>query len=311
MGRRLPVGPAAALLAAMAAKAGLAAEDEELAKSLTAAGAEGDLRAALPLLEQKELTVRVGRGSLDDLRTKLAGRVPVLVQMPPGELAGLRETERYSSGFPRLAVGYDDGARCVLLLDAGAGAPLRIPYGLFDLLWSRVDRWWLTLTPARRPPPGQPGDLTPMELASGYAIGRDYKRALDALEKPDAGKADPQRWRLAKGMMLWKLNRLEPARAELAALRQAPLEIWLQAELTLGAIEEVSAPAGEKSAKALEHYRCAWKADPSSEAAALAYAAALAGGGGEPELAEARRVIESYLRIDPVCMPALLLLYRM
>jgi tetratricopeptide (TPR) repeat protein len=257
------------------------------------------------------LEVRAGRGSLDDIRAKLSGGIPVLVQMPPGELAGLREGERFSAGPPRVAVGYDDGAKCILLLDAGAKAPLRVPYALFDHLWSRLDRWWLTLTPAKAPPRGLPGDLTLMELASGYALGRDFKRALEPLEKPDAGQADPTRWHLAKGMMLWRLGRREEARGELSGLREAPVEVSVQAELTLGAIEEQSAPPGEKSAKALEHYRRAWSSDPANETATLAFAAALAGRGTEAEAAEARQMLENYVRIDPLSLPALMLLYRL
>ncbi|HOX08238.1 MAG TPA: hypothetical protein PK280_17725 [Planctomycetota bacterium] len=313
VGRVLSTGPGSSLLAAMAAKAGLGAEDEKLAADLAGAGANRDVRAALPLLVAKGLKVQVGTGTLDDLREKLAGGYPVLVQLPQGELAGLRENEHYSSGFLRLAVGYDDRAKSVSLLDYGASRPMAVPYGLFDGLWGRLDRWWLTVTPEAAKLPGRPGWLTPLELAAGRALGGDFEAALKLLE-PDGDAAAapdyPSRRRLARGMILWRLGRLEESRRELSALTNGPVEFALQAALVLAAVEEqAGGPQPGRQEKVLEFQRRAWRLDPGNETATLSLAMSLARRAGAEDLAEARELLDDLLRIRPTSIPALLLRY--
>jgi tetratricopeptide (TPR) repeat protein len=222
----------------------------------------------------------------------------------------LRENERYTSGLMRLVVGYDDAAKSVWVRDYGAKKPLAIPYGLFELLWARLDGWWLTVTPADKPPAGKPGELTGLELAVGIAVGGDLEGALKELDAPENAKSDPGRRRLARGMVLWRLGKLEEARKELAPLAEGPAELAVQANLALGAMEEQAAgPLPGRLEAALARYRQAWALDPGGEPATLSLAFALVKRSRPEDLAEAREILEDYLRIQPGCLPALMLRY--
>jgi hypothetical protein len=307
MGKVPLAGPAPGLLAAMARRAGRFPDADELGRRLAAAGAGRSVRLALPVLEVAGVPWAAGSSSLDDLRAKLSAGCPVLVQLPPGELAGLRPSERFGEGLPRLAVGCDDRTKCVLLLDYGAAKPLRVPYGLFDLLWSRLDRWWLAIPAADRPLPGEPGRLGALELASALAESggaRDARKRLEAL----AGE-HPARAGLALGVLLRNTDPQE-ARRHLAPLAAGDGELAGQAALHLGLIEDAApgTPA-ERAERSLPHYRRAWQADPGSELATVMLGAALLGRGGPGEAREARELLEDFLRLRPASVMALRLRY--
>ncbi len=309
VGPILPAGPAAGLLTAMAVKRGEALDPEALARALAARGAGRDLRRALPLLVAKRIPFAVGNGSLEDLRAKMAKDIPVLVQLPPGELAGLRPEERFGTGLPRLVVGYDQKAKCVLVRDYGAAQPVRMPYALFDLLWSRLDRWWLVLLPKDGKAPGEPGNLTDLELATGLAQAGSLRAALKKLES--AGKTAPGRVSLARGLVLLRQKDYLAARKCLAGLAGAPSELSVQAQLALGTIEERSTAgsAAERLEKALPHYRRAWRLDPGSGGATLAFAATLMSRDKPGDAEQAKRMLADFLRYRPMNVPILRLFY--
>jgi hypothetical protein len=296
------------MIAAMARRAGRCSDADDLARRLAAAIVAGRaLRHALPVLEVSRVPCAVGRGSLDDLRDKLGSGAPVLVQMPPGELAGLRASERFDAGVPRLVVGFDDAAKCVLLLDFGATKPVRVPYGLFDMLWSRLDRWWLAVHPAKGTLSGLPGDLTAMETATALAESGDLRAARPRLE--ELLKTHPDRARLALGSML-RAAAPKEARQYLAAVVSAGGELAPQAEQFLGMMETIGpGTLPERAGRALPHHRRAWQADPGSENSTLLLGAALLTRGAPGDAAEARTLIEDFLRLRPASVPLLRLRY--
>ncbi len=309
MGTVLPAGPAPGFLGAMAAKVGIAQDPEELATKLSEGGAGRVLGKSWPVLAKSGIPFSIGNGTMADLRIKLDAGLPVLVQMPPGELAGLRRTEKYNVGMPRLVVGYSDVTHCMLVLDYGAARPLRIPYALFDHLWSSLDRWWMAIPRAKRRLPGLSGKLTEIELASAFAEGGDLRSARVKYEREL--KKSPRRARLGLGIVLAGLNDLPGARKMLAGIPGGDPDFDVQVAFALGRIE-LSEPVGsvkERSEKALPHFRKAWKIDPGSQRSTIQLCAALLTRRSKNDLREAREMLEDFLRYRPLSVPCLRLRY--
>jgi tetratricopeptide (TPR) repeat protein len=305
----LPVGAASGFLTAMARKGGYRLSTEEFAKKLTAAGANRMLLRALPLLRQQGIAFGIGRGSREDLQRKLKAGVAVLVQMPPGGLAGLRAQEKFNSGVPRLVTGYDDRAKCFLVQDYGVAGPVRIPYALFDRLWASLDRWWLAVVPTSGKMPGNSGGLTATELATAMAENRDLRAAREMFAS--ALKSSPERANLGLGTVLAGLGKYAEARKHLARLKGGGPDIQIQVACTLGGIEERGSVGtlAEKIERALPHYARAWNLDPGNERSLLQLCAALMTRGRPGDLVEARRKLEDFLRYRPTSLPCLRLLY--
>jgi len=309
LGRILPVGPASGLLSVMAIKAGASRDPEELAKKLVEGGANRVLRSALPILSANGITYAIGSGTLADLRTKLDADIPVLVQLPPGELAGLRRTEKHNTGIPRLVVGYDDVAHCILLQDYAGKKPIKVPYALFDRLWDSLDRWWMAIPETGTRLPGLEGRLTKLELASALAAAGDLRAARVRFESEL--KASPRRARLGLGMVLTGLNDLPGARRHLLAIPAGDPNFDVQVAFELGRIE-MSSEVGstrERGARALPHFRRAWRLDPGSERNTIQLCAALLITGIKEDRREARNMLEDFLRYHPLSVPCLRLLY--
>jgi tetratricopeptide (TPR) repeat protein len=301
--------PPAAALTAMARRAGWERRPAELVGRLSASGASREMRMALPVLQQRGIPFKVGNGSLDDLRAKLAGDAPVLVQMPPGKLAGLRSGEKFSAGVPALVIGYDDGLRGVIVLEPGASKPRRIPYGLFDRLWSATDRWWLAIPPRGSSLPGKEGELTKLELGTALLASGGLRAASPLLEAEL--ERHPRRAQL--GMALLALARQQPdaARKRLSALSAAGPEYAIQVEHALGTLEDQlgEGPRADRLEKALPHYRAAWDLDPGVERSTLVLSAALLTRRKAGDVAEGRRILDDYLRFHPSSLAALRLYY--
>jgi hypothetical protein len=308
-GKVLPAGPAAGLITAMAAKAGRAADPEELARQLAQRGANRRLRNALLALKSTGISFAIGTGTLADLRAKLAAGKLVLVQTPLGELAGLRSSEQFNNGVPRLAVGYDDRAACLLVADYGSDSPLPVPYALFDRLWSSLDRWWMVIPDAGGEVPGTPGTLTGLELATAMFEGGDLRGARKAFEAEL--KVSPRRARLGIAGVLLGQGKHDAASRQLDLVNAGDPATTIQVELMRGSIE-VKRQGGtleQRAGRALPHFRKAWSLDPGAEQTTLQLCAALLVRSADGDRREARRRIEDYLILHPTCVPCLRLLY--
>jgi thioredoxin-like negative regulator of GroEL len=309
-GKVLPVGPAAGLITAMAARAGRAADPGRLAKRLAQRGANRRLRSALLPLKSMGISFAIGTGTLADLRAKLAAGKLVLVQTPPGELAGLRSSEHFDEGLPRLVVGYDDRIACLLVTDYGSDSPLPVPYALFDRRWSTLDRWWMVIPDAGgEEVPGLAGRLTNLELAAALFDGGDFRGARQAFRAEV--KTSPRRARLGIAGALLALGQPEAAARQLELVPAGDPATSLQVELMRGSMELKSRGESLKvrAGRALPHFRKAWSLDPGSQQTTLRLCAALLVRNAEGDRREARRRIEDYLSLRPTCVPCLRLLY--
>jgi tetratricopeptide (TPR) repeat protein len=304
----LPATPGASLLAVMALKSGREQNMPALLEKLTARQAGLDLNRALPLLREQRITAAVGNGSLSDLRLKLAGGVPVLVQMPPPGLAGLRDSERFTAGISRLIVGYDDKAAHVLVIDYGAEKAMPIPYALFDLLWSRVDRWWMAIQPLAKDLPGNKGNLTEINTASAYISIGDYRSATKLLSKH--GEKHPLRTSLCLAHIALAEKKYSAAKKILKDLKIRDKGLQINA-LQLQALI-ISKESADKTASLTENIilrRRIWKLDPGSQNSTLMLCANLMSSENPSKLKEARQIIRDYLLIRPNDMSVLRLFY--
>ncbi|MHC4916634.1 MAG: hypothetical protein ACYTGB_14195, partial [Planctomycetota bacterium] len=301
--------PAAAAIGAMSRRAGREQKQAELVSKLSASGASRELRMALPVLRQRGIPFQVGSGSVDDLRAKLAGDVLVLVQLPPGQLAGLRSGEKFAGGMPALVLGYDDRLRSLLVLVTGEAKRRAIPYGLFDRLWASTDRWWLVIPPLTGEVPGREGALGDLELGTALLSSGGLRAARPLLAAEV--KEHPHRAKLGLALLTLAEGNPAAARKRLAELADAGPEYAIQVKHALGTIEDRfgTGPPQERLAKALPHYRAAWELEPGNERSTLVLAAALMSGGDAGRAREARAILDDYLRFHPSSLAALRLYY--
>jgi tetratricopeptide (TPR) repeat protein len=302
-----PAGAAAGLVSALITRGGWALPRADGIEKLAGRCANG-LRGALPFLAAERIDFAVGSGDLADLRIKLASDLPVLIQMPPGELAGLREGETFVTGVPRMVVGYDDTTGCILLQDYGSARPLPVPTGLFEMLWSRTGHWWMVIPAPGKQVPGRPGSLTRLESAVAMSEAGDFRPAADAFRELLADHPGPAL--LGLGVCQLKMGLFSDAARNLQKLADEHPELSAQAELALGAAVMYSpeTPEAQRKSASLTHLRRAWEGDPAGEGATLALATALAGAGSGAE-AEALQYLDDFLQCRPDSLPALGLYY--